>query len=291
MLREEIERFLESSGKRDKTKKTYRYSLKRFVEIVGDDALLDTNTYIKFLKAIKKLSPSSQNVYRTSVLKLYAFTGNGDMLELKKATEHYSKAPEKRIVNFNRDALEKVIAHCISLEGDLLCLRDRAFVLTLADTGLRIFEACSLKRGDIDWQERRAVVIGKRGKQAVVHFSNRSIEALQKYLSARATLDGATGKPLKSLPIFSTHWSDDISPIQSGSMWKAIKDRIEEAGVPKEDVRLHDFRHYFVSTVYMTTRNIKVTKELARHEQIATTDRYTHLTDELGEAYDDVFNK
>lgn len=291
MLREEIERFLESSGKRDKTKKTYRYSLKRFVEIVGDESELTTEIYVKFLKAIKKLSPSTQNVYRTSVLKLYAFVGKGDLVELKKATEHYSKPSERRIVDFKRDSIEEVISYCISLDGDLLALRDKAFVLTLADTGLRLFEACSLKRGDMDWNERRAIVIGKRGKQAVVHFSNRSIDAIQKYLSERAKMDGDSGKPLNSLPIFSTHWSNTTSPIEPGSMWKAIKERIADAGVTKSDVRLHDFRHYFVSTVYMTTRNIKATKELARHEQIATTDRYTHLTDELGEVYDEVFNK
>lgn len=292
MLREEVSRFLDSSGKRDKTKKTYRYSLKRFVDTVGDDAELNTETYIKFLKAIRKLSPSSQQVYRTSVLKLYAFCKAGNPAELKEATEHYSKAQEKRIVDFKRDEIEKVISYCVGLDGGLPEYRDRAFVLTLADTGLRMFEACSLKRGDIDWNERRAVVIGKRGKQAVVYFSNRAIEAIKRYLAMRAVIDGAQGKPLNSLPLFSTHWSDKkISSIEPGSMWKAIKNRIEEAGVRRDAVRLHDFRHYFVSTVYMTTRNIKATKELARHEQIATTDRYTHLTDELGEVYDEVFNK
>ena len=56
-------------------------------------------------------------------------------------------------------------------------MRDRAFLLTLADTGLRVHEACNMRRGDIDWNEGRAVIIGKGDKQAVVRFSTRKYKA------------------------------------------------------------------------------------------------------------------
>ena len=44
-------------------------------------------------------------------------------------------------------------------------------MLTLADTGLRVHEACKLQRGQVDWNEGRAVIVGKGNKQAVVRFS------------------------------------------------------------------------------------------------------------------------
>lgn len=87
----------------------------------------------------------------------------------------------------------------------LINLRDRAFLLTLADTGLRVHEACALRRGDVDWNEARAVMIGKGDKQAVIRFSKRAVGALRDYLAARAQLDGASGKRLSSLPIFARH--------------------------------------------------------------------------------------
>ncbi len=71
-----------------------------------------------------------------------------------------------------------------------------------ADTGLRVHEACGLRRGDLDWNEGRAVIIGKGNKQAVVRFSRRSITALRDYLAARASLDGASGRQVSALPLF-----------------------------------------------------------------------------------------
>jgi site-specific recombinase XerD len=66
-----------------------------------------------------------------------------------------------------------------SPEEKLRYLRDRAFLITLADTGLRVHEACGLRRGDIDWNEGKALVIGKGNRQAVVRFSNRSMQLFE----------------------------------------------------------------------------------------------------------------
>jgi site-specific recombinase XerD len=235
------------------------------------------------------------------VRKFYAFHKAWNSDELKEASDHYTRNPGKRIVNFNREAVEQVIRYCASLTADnnsgrhrLEALRDRAFVLTLADTGLRISEACNLKRSDIDWLEGRAVIIGKGDKQAVVRFSNRSLETLKAYLHARAAVEPNSRTPLGSQPLFARHdirASKKIRPITAGGMWKAIKNRIEEAGVERNAVRIHDFRHYFVTMTYLARGNLKLSQELARHESIATTNRYAHFGSEADEAYDEIFNR
>ncbi|MBK7449839.1 MAG: tyrosine-type recombinase/integrase [Anaerolineales bacterium] len=66
-------------------------------------------------------------------------------------------------------------------------------------------EACNLRRGDIDWNEGRAVIIGKGNKQAVVRFSSRSLQYIKDYLARRSVIDGNTGKQLSSLPVFARH--------------------------------------------------------------------------------------
>src|SRR5215204_4178240 len=205
-MRTEIEHFLETLDRSPKTIFAYRNALVQFVKVVGADATLSTETYIKFLTSLKRKAPSTQTVYTTAVLKFYAFSKAGNPAELLEATEHHTHKQGKRIVNFNREAVDQIIAYCISLSSNaspslsvnLEALRDRAFVLTLADTGLRISEACALKRGDIDWREQRAIIIGKGDKQAVVRFSNRAIEALKIYLHARAGVEPNSRKPLAS---------------------------------------------------------------------------------------------
>jgi integrase/recombinase XerC len=289
----EISRFLDTLDRAPRTITTYRYVLKRFIAIVGENAELNIGSYSMFLSSLKNKSPSTQRIFTTAVLKLYAFCEAGNPFELKKATEHATRKPGKRIVNFNREAVEKDIAYCDSLSGDLEALRDRAFVLTLVDTGLRISEACSLRRSDIDWMEQRAIIIGKGDKQGVVRFSNRSIDALKSYLHARSNVEPNSRKPLGSQPLFARHdirASKKIRPITAGGMWKAIKSRIEDAGLERSAVRIHDFRHYFVTMTYLAKKDLKLSQVLARHESIDTTNRYAHFGSEADVAYNEIFN-
>lgn len=305
-----IRNFLETLDRSPRTIFAYRNALNQFVAVVGENADLNLTTYTKFLNSIKSKSPSTKRVYTTAVRKFYAFHKAWNTDELEDATKHYTRTQGKRIVNFNREAVEKVIAYCVSLSSasadspreSLEALRDRAFVLTLADTGLRISEACSLKRGDIDWLEQRAVIIGKADKQAVVYFSNRCIEALKAYLYARSNVEPNSRMPLGSQPLFARHdirASKKIRPITAGGMWKAfkgdprqgIKGRIEEAGVDRHLVRIHDFRHYFVTMTYLAKGDLKMSQVLARHESISTTNRYAHFNTEAAKAYDEIFNK
>ncbi len=263
---------------------------------------MNIESYTAFLKAIKLKSPSTKAFTPRPFVSFTPSARLAIQMSSKEATKHYTRNQGKRIVNFNREAVEKVIEFCsslsantsVSLSTNLEALRDRAFVLTLVDTGLRISEACSLKRSDIDWLEGRAIIIGKGDKQAVIRFSNRSIDALKIYLHARASVEPNSRTPLGSQPIFARHdirASKKIRPITAGGMWKAIKSRIEEAGVERSAVRIHDFRHYFVTMTFLAKGNLKLSQELARHESISTTNRYAHFGGEADAAYDEIFNK
>ncbi len=301
-MQEHINRFLDTLDLSKNTIDTYRYALRRFVEIVGNDAPLNTETFETFLTAIKDYAPSTKQIWRSAVLGLYTFCRSNDLAEIQGIIRHYTRRQGKRIVNFDREAVEKVVEYCSRLSGSLPALRDRAFVLTLADTGLRISEACALKRGDIDWLEARAVIIGKGDKQSVIRFSERSIQALREYHTSCASIEPNTRIPLRSQPVFLRHdirASKRIRPISASGMWTAIKGdpqqgikgRIEEAGVERGLVRIHDFRHYFVTMTYLAKRDIKLSQELARHSSIDTTNRYTHFGGEADAAYDEIFNK
>ena len=301
-LKTEIKRFLDTLDRSSRTISTYENALKQFMYVVGEDADLTPENYSAFLTAFKSASPSTKNTYGSAVRKFYKFCKAGHAEEIKEITSHLARNQGKRFVNFNRDAVEKVIEYCSNLSGDLEALRDRAFVLTLVDTGLRISEACTLKRSDIDWMEGRAIILGKGDKQAVIRFSNRSMEALKDYLHARSVVDPNSRIPLGSQPLFARHdirASKKIRPITAGGMWKAIKGspnqgiigRIEEAGVDRSLVRIHDFRHYFVTMTYLAKGDLKLSQELARHESITTTNRYAHYGSEIDKAYDEIFNK
>jgi integrase/recombinase XerC len=284
------EKFLETLGRTANTKKTYRNALEQYFGIVGDN--LSDEAYKKFMTAIRKHSPSTKRIYSTAVNELFKFGDIGNPAYRDKLNEHFIEPARITNVIFDRDGIEKIITYCDTLQGDLIQLRDRAFVLTLADSGFRISELAGLKRGDIDWKERRVFLADAKGGQpALVRLSERSVAALQKYLKARAQLDGASGKPLNSLPLFAQHGRiNKIKPMTIDGMRNAIKDRMKEAGA---EVRLHDFRHYFVTMVVIATEgNMKVAQTLARHKSIGMTQRYTHYAEtEIDQQYDTIFNQ
>jgi len=276
---------------------TYGQALRAFLQIVGTDAPITTETYIHFLKAIRGMNPSTKTLYASAVSGFYTFCAAQDhsinLASLKTANRQYLQRAGTRLPTFNKAAIEKIITFAIDHRSNIIAYRDRAFVLCLADTGLRISEACGLLRGDIDWVEKRTFIIGKGNKEALVRISDRAIQAMQEYLAARAQMDGASGKPLASLPLFARHdfgAGKKIKPVQAHGMWAAVKELANKAGVNPAEIRVHDFRHYFVTKVYTASRDIKATKDLARHADISTTSRYTHLDGELDDLYKDVFN-
>jgi len=258
--------------------------------------------------ALKDYSPASEQLYLAATTGFFKFLAAEKLAEinlprLDLLRVQRSRRSGQRLPQFPREDIERVLEFVNTFTNfepndatiRLRAMRDRAFLMTLADTGLRVHEACNLRRGDIDWNEGRAVIIGKGDKQAVVRFSSRALDALKSYLSIRAALDGASGHPLPSLPLFARHdkgAGKKIKPITTTTGRNIVSQRVRQALGDEAEGRItpHSFRHYFVTTVLRASGNLKLAQELARHASIQVTQRYAHLSnDELDKGYHDIF--
>jgi site-specific recombinase XerD len=259
-----------------------------------------------FLEALKDYSPATEQLYTTTVTRFFHFlmaekVADINLPRMREIIRMRNRRLGQRLPQFPRDDIEKilefinVIPQAASEGEQLRNLRDRAFLITLADTGLRVHEACNLKRGDIDWNESRAIVIGKGNKQAVIRFSKRSMNAILEYIKVRSKLDGASGKPLTALPLFSRHdkgAGKKIKPITPTTGRNIVDERIRQVLGDDEKGKItpHSFRHYFVTTVLRASGNLKLAQELARHANISVTQRYAHISDdELDQGYHKIF--
>lgn len=262
------------------------------------------------LKYLKDFSPATEQLYLHAVKGFYEYLAAERLSDINLPRLHLlirqrARRPGIRLPQFPMESIEDVLKFIaepgsfLSMDGNerLRALRDRAFLLTLADTGLRVHEACKLRRGDIDWNEGRAIIIGKGDKQAVIRFSSRSMNALKDYLSVRNELDGQSGKPLASLPLFARHdkgAGKRIKAMTTTSGRNIVKERVHEilGDEAKGKITPHSFRHYFVTSVLRGSGNLKLAQELARHSNIQVTQRYAHLSnDELDKGYYDIFEK
>jgi integrase len=110
-------------------------------------------------------------------------------------------------------------------------------------------------------------------------------------------LDGGSGKPLASLPLFARHdkgAGKKVKPITTTTGRNIVDERVRQALGDDASKRItpHSFRHYFVTTVLRGSGNLKLAQELARHANIQVTQRYAHLSDdELDKGYYEIFEK
>jgi integrase len=85
-----------------------------------------------------------------------------------------------------------------------------------------------------------------------------------------------------------------VLPITPTTGRAIVHERVAEALGPEAvgSVTPHSFRHYFVTTVLRGSGgNLKLAQELARHRNIAVTQRYAHLSDdELDRGYHEIFD-
>lgn len=301
------------------TTRTYRNGLEVFQEVLLEHQQDPAQTPVTGLKEeaiswlatrLKDSAPTTERLYLTAAATFYEYVAAENLADvnlprIRLLIRQRARRPGQRLPQFPRDAIEQIVEHMLALneaaEEDevkrLRDLRDRAFLITLADTGLRVHEACALRRGDVDWLEGRAIIIGKGNKQAVVRFSQRSLRALRDYLGARARLDGASGRPLASLPLFTRHdkgAGKKLKPMTTATGRNIVSEWVEKVLGPEAvgTVTPHSFRHYFVTRVLQSSGNLKLAQELARHSNIAVTQRYAHLNDdELDQGYYEAFEQ
>jgi integrase len=275
-----------------------------------DVGIINEDIISWFAYDLKSYSAASEQLYITAVKGYLEFlvADNLSDINLSKVRlliKQRTRKLGKRLPQFPSEDITKLIE---SLENNqikginceknkLRAMRDKAFLITLADTGLRVHEACKLRRGDIDWNEGKALVIGKGNTQSVVRFSKRSQKVLRAYLKERSSIDGKSGRQLASLPLFSRHdkgAGDKVKPITPTTGRNIVSLRVKELlGETKVGmITPHSFRHYFVTRVLAATGNLKLAQNLARHKNIAVTQRYAHLSnDELDKGYWEVFEE
>jgi site-specific recombinase XerD len=320
-IQQAIDQYIDSVSlaRSENTALTYRKALAAFGDTLKAEGLdpaekplaaLSEDAVAWFATAMKSRSPSTERLRLTAVAGFYEYLAAEELAEpnlprVRLLIRQRGRRPGPRLPQFPRDAIEQMMDYAKGLasaaseneENHLRNLRDRAFIITLGDTGLRVHEACNLRRGDLDASEGKAIVVGKGNRQAVVRFSKRSLVALRDYLNARAPIDGAAGKPLASLPIFARHdkgAGKQIKPMTPTTGRNIIAQRVGEAlgSAAAGTITPHSFRHYFVTTVLRASGgNLKLAQELARHRNIQVTQRYAHLSDdELDKGYYEVFD-
>jgi integrase/recombinase XerC len=153
--------------------------------------------------------------------------------------------------------------------------RDDAVLELLYGSGLRVGELCGLAPADLDLEHRRARVWGKGGKQRQVPLSAPAVAALESWLGgARAHWPAAGAADA----LFRNQRGHRLTPRDV----RRILDRRAKA-----PTHPHALRHSFATHLLDGGADLRAVQELLGHADLATTQRYTHVSRErLRSVYD-----
>ena len=146
-------------------------------------------------------------------------------------------------------------------------LRDRAILEVLYSCGLRVSELCELKLSDLFFGEGYIRVTGKGDKQRLVPISGIARDRIQLYLEQRHT-DHRSEES-----VFLNNRGTKLTRVM---IFTIIKQATKLAGIDKK-ISPHTLRHSFATHLLEGGADIRQVQELLGHENILTTEIYTHL--------------
>ncbi|MBN2622506.1 MAG: tyrosine recombinase [Acidimicrobiales bacterium] len=153
--------------------------------------------------------------------------------------------------------------------GTAVDLRDMALLELLYGSGLRIAEATAVDVDDVDLDRSRVMVWGKGGKQRAVPLSEPAAHAMRRWLA-----DGREMLVTEASPggaVFLNRRGRRLTPRDA----RRIIDR--RAAEPTHP---HALRHTFATHLLDGGADLRVVQELLGHSDVATTQRYTHVSKE-----------
>ena len=177
---------------------------------------------------------------------------------------------DKRVpVVLSHDEIERLLLAAKG-EGSLLDKRNYAMMELLYGSGLRISELTALNLEDIHVNVNLVNVFGKGSKERIVPLNDESVKALKDYiLNARLQL-----MPKDRSALFVNKNGDRISRV---GVFKIIKELAKDASIYKE-ISPHTLRHTFATHLLEGGADIMAVKELLGHEDVSTTEFYTHVS-------------
>ena len=260
------------------TVKGYLNDLTLFLEFLSENGFKsyesveykDIRNYIKYLyslnynnKTISRHISCLRSFFK--YLKISNIINNNPMILVS------NPKIEKKLPKYlNFDEINKLLNSYT--QNNPLGIRNSLILELLYSTGIRVSELVNLRKRDISLSSKSIKILGKGNKERIVYFGNICLNLINLYLSNSYNILNV--KNLDYLLLSKTG-----KKISDREVRKIVDDASKIAGI-KIKISPHVLRHTFATHMLNHGADIRSVQELLGHENLATTQIYTHLTDE-----------
>jgi len=189
-------------------------------------------------------------------------------------------------INIESPKRKQALPKFLSLDESLLLLnavkydkeskttvRDYAIVTLFLNCGMRVSELVGINIHDVDHELRSLTVTGKGNKQRIVYLNSACREALLPYMTERL---GEKYAKADTRALFLSNRNQRISV--KTVQWMVYK-YLDLAGLESKHYSVHKLRHTAATLMYQTGNvDVRVLKDILGHEQLNTTQIYTHVS-------------
>ncbi len=240
-----------------KTIKSYTYSLEKYFSFkkIGFEQL-DMENIKNFLESLenKGVSPQTRNL----ILNAIKFYYINVLKSAQKIEIHSAKKNKSLPVVLSRNEIVEIIMSTKNIKHRLL--------LSLAyGSGLRVSEVINIKVGDVDLSELTIHLKEAKGKKDRITIFPIKIKNDIEHLIAGKGKDDF---------IFE---SERGGKLTERTAQKVFKNSLKKAGI-KKDATFHSLRHSFATHLLENGVDVRYVQELLGHQNIRTTQIYTHVT-------------
>lgn len=239
------------------------------IEFIKSVTLTDAYEFMNFLLR-ERHNDSSARARKTSSLK-----GFFNYLTVKK---HYlDKDPIKEL---ERPKEKKSLPKYLTLEQSIELLnavegknkeRDYCILTLFLNCGMRLSELVGLNYTDVR-PDNTVRILGKGNKERVIYLNSACVDAINAYMKVRP-VDGIPAKDKHALFI-----SSHKKRVSREIVQKTVYKYLEKIGLDSQGYSCHKLRHTAATLMYQNGNvDIRVLKEILGHENLGTTEIYTHL--------------
>lgn len=225
--------------------------------------------YMAFLSEERGLSPRSRARKTSSLRSYYQFlTTKANLISNNPALLLEQPKIKKTLPRYLM--LDESIQLLQAVDGPFR-ERDYAILTLFLNCGMRVSELVSIDLPDI--QNDRMTITGKGNKERTIYLNDACLQAISDYLTVRP-VDGVKDK--NALFLSKRKQRINVKTVQ----W-LVKKYIGKSGLSEERYSVHKLRHTAATLMYQYGHvDLRSLQEILGHEQLSTTQIYTHLSEE-----------